>query len=248
MDELLEELQAAVEKLAKAVGGEETRATDRLLALTTLPDLARRLTASKTDTYRRAGTGVQGALDRRPEVLPTLYCWVLLTLLQDCAAERNAIPISTDWRLESSVMPGLIAAGGEPDTVRRLLSVLRQALRTGWGRQPVAAPAALDLQRQLLADEELRQTLGVNQFEGQEYISQESLESLVDLRLLLEAQAWSAGPGKTTEVPAAVSEWWQVLHQLAADAEASAYCTGGLGIAEVAVTPVTHQAATAEEI
>jgi len=203
--------------------------------------LAAGLARSETKDYRQAGVGLQGALDRRPEVLPLLYCWVLLTVLQEAAGQGGAVGEPPDWRLESSVLPGLLAAGGEPETARRLLSVLRQALRIGWGENACHAPVAWQLQQQLLTDKAMRRTLGVNQFEGREYLSQEALESFIDMRLLLEAQAWSAGSEATGEVPAAVSVWWQVLERLAADAEASAYRTDQLGIAELVVAAVSEE-------
>ena len=94
--------------------------------------------------------------------------------------------------------------------------------------------------RWTLADAELRTTLGVNQFEGREYLSQEALQALIDMRLLLEAQAWSARSGSASKIPKAVCEWWQVLEQFAADAEASSYCTDQLGITEAAAAPGTE--------
>jgi hypothetical protein len=206
--------------------------TSRLLALLTLPELARRLTASSDAQHRQAGLGLQAALDRRPEVLPALFCWVLLMTMQDRGAQ-SSYPMS-DWQLESSVLSSLIAAGGEPETVGRLISVLEQALRAGWGRQEVVAPGPEQFQHDLLADDELRRTLGAHQFEGCEYIGREALESVIDWRLLLEAQAWSAATAQTSKVPDEVTAWWQILHRLASDAEACSYRTDQLGIVDTA--------------
>jgi hypothetical protein len=176
-------------------------------------------------------------LNRSPEILPTIYGWILLNILQDALAEGPFSEELPDWRLEASVLPGLVEAGGDPEIAARLVSVLQQALRTGWGRSADPAPEGSELQRQLLSDGDLRRVLGVNQFEGREYISREALAALVDLRLLLEAQAWSTGTETTVEALAAVKDWWQVLDRLAADAEASAYRTDGLGIGEAVVPP-----------
>ena len=233
-DSLLEEMQVALEALGDSVGLTVRRDTSRLLALMTLPELARRLVASTQVDHKQAGQGLQGALQRRPEVLPVLFCWVLMTTLhEDLSTSRGAFPMS-GWQLESIVISSLIAAGGEPETVGRLTSVLEQALRAGWGREATSAPEAEAFQHDLLSDDDLRRTLGAHQFEGCEYISREALESVMDWRLLLEAQAWSARPGVSSHVPDAVSEWWKVLHRLALDAEQSSYRTDQLGIVDAA--------------
>ena len=237
-DALLEELRSKVGELAGSVLQADSGPTARLLALVTLPELARRLAASRKAPHRKAGLGLQGALERRPEVLPTLFCWLLLTTVTDAAPEAAISDPASDWHLESSVLDALVAAGGEPETVGRLISVLGQALRVRWGREARSAPEPMDFQRQLLADEKLRQTLGAHQFEGREYISKEALESVIDWRLLLEAQAWSASSGPAARVPGEVSQWWRALHQLATDAEESSYRTDELGIVDAAaVTP-----------
>ena len=239
-DSLLEEMVAAVEEMGRSTGQTEVPTTSRLLALLTLPELARRLTASGDEEHKQAGRGLQGALQRRPEVLPALFCWVLITTLYDSVPDPDVIYPLRDLQLESTVLSKLISAGGEPETVGRLISVLEQALRAGWGRRPVAAPEAEEFQHDLLNDDEIRRTLGAHQFEGCEYIGREALESVIDWRLLLEAQAWSAGSDSSSRVPEEVGKWWQVLHRLASDAEESSYRTDQLGVVETApLTPLT---------
>ncbi len=236
-DDLLSDLRSSSEELLRRAGLERDPIADRFLTLTKLPALARSLAASEKETFRQAGAGLLETLDRSPEILPTLYGWILLNLLQDAVAESPSSEEIPDWRLEASVLPGLVEAGGDPEIAARLVSVLQQALRTGWGRSADPAPEAMALQRQLLSDEDLRRVLGVNQYQGQEYISREALATLIDLRLLLEAQAWSTGAETSVEVLAAVEDWWQVLDRLAADAEASAYRTDELGTGGVVVAP-----------
>jgi hypothetical protein len=162
---------------------------------------------------------------------------MLLSILQDAVMGSGSADEIPDWHLEGNILPRLVEAGGDPEIAARLVSILQQALRAGWGKSARPAPAALELQHQLLADEDLRRVLGVNQFEGREYISREALESLIDLRLVLEAQAWSIGAATTLETVAAVEDWWRVLDRLASDAKAAAYRTEQLGMGAVEEPP-----------
>ena len=240
-DELLERLGREVDRLvrvARGHGGQASETGDlssqrRLLSLLTLPELASRLEISEVDEHHQAGVGLQQALERRPEVLPALYCWVLLTTLQDLAvAGEIGIETAADWSMESALLVHLINAGGEPETVGRLTSLVDLGLKSGWGRRAVVAPGPIDLQRDLMANTEVRQLLGAHHFEGCEYISGEALESLIDWRLMVETLAWSAAEGASATVPTEVGRWWQGLGRLVTEAEAASYRTDVLGVGE----------------
>jgi glycosidase len=253
-DEMLERLSRAVDRLVRVARGDQQQIPEivdpsskrRLLSLLTLPELASRLEKSKVNEHHQAGVGLQQALERRPEVLPALFCWVLLTTLQDLAVTGElGIDTVADWNLESALLIHLINAGGEPEAAGRLTSLVDQGLQSGWGREAAAAPEPIDLQRDLMADAQVRRLLGAHDFEGCEYISGEALESLVDWRLMIETLAWSAAEGASAIVPTEVGRWWQGLGRLATEAEAAAYRTDVLGVGEPA--PVVTAAETVQD-
>jgi hypothetical protein len=231
---LVDELRRSLATLAPRAGSLAGEDTDRIEALIEMPSLARRLVKSDTRTDRTAGRRLGALVNDIPEMAAVLYCAIVLRELEALAPQPREGLEAIDWRLETAVLPRFVDAGGTLETARRLLSVLQLATTLGWGGRDCEAPSTKELARQLLGDEATRLVLGVNRFEGREYLSREALEALLDLRLALEALAWIDTVAEPAEIEAAVSDWAQVLDRLAADAEAAAYCTDRLDIIDVA--------------
>ncbi len=230
-------LRRPVEHLCQRWGLEGSEADRRVAALETMLGESGRSMPSKDRLAETVGEGYRRALVRQPETLPTVFSWVLLTLLLDAVRREMPGESQLDWRLEESLGPLLQSSGGHPDANVRCLAVLEQAMRLGWGRQAELPPAPQTLQHQILNDEDLRLILGVNQFEGREYLSREALETLLDLRLWLECLAWEASGEDEVQVQKAISQWSRALEQFALDAEASRYQTDQLGV--VVVDPIS---------
>ena len=235
-DQLLEELRRSSDEMFDEAGewvdGSRTEAVDEtvsdaiFLAVVTLPELTDRLERSRVEEHRAAGLGLRSALTRRPETLAGLYAWLVIDRLTGLETEaRSKVETFEAWRLAPLVLKSLIEAGGDPENSGRLVSLIELSLQRGWGRGRAAAQKPADLLRGFLSSDSTRQILGVHPFEGREYFSGDSLESLSDWLLLSQGVAWSASARPGDEIMKAIDNWWKTVEGVNEDARSAEYRT-----------------------
>jgi glycosidase len=207
--------------------GHRERAERQLLALTTLPLLTARLSGSATPRIQAAGRALAAALDSTPELAPGLYGWIVVELVRDqwgAVADSNVTYQELD--AEAALVSSLMAADVEPEGAKRTASSLILGLTEGWGRQTheTGAGTATDLMETLLASERARDIIGVHSVQHQEWIHKESLEQMLVWRWILEILAWSsATERRPRDLPAAITDWWEIVEGLNRMAEEAGF-------------------------
>jgi len=236
-DELLAGLSDELRELANEIAphgesdpelkGHRERAERRLLALTTLPLLAARLSGSTTPRLEAAGRALGRTLTSTPELAAGLYGWIVVELVRD---QWGAVADSTvtyrELDAEAALVSALVAANIDPERAQRTASSLILGLEEGWGQRSheTGAGSATDLMHTLLDRRRAREIVGVHSVRDQEWIHKESLEGILVWRWVLEILAWSsATERRARDLPAAIADWWEIVVGLNRMAEEAGY-------------------------
>jgi hypothetical protein len=224
-EELLAGLSGELRELANEIAphgesdpelrGHRERAERRLLALTTLPLLAARLSGSTTPRIEDAGRALEATLTSTPEIASGLYGWIVIQLARD---QWSAVADSTvtyqELDAEAALVSGLVASDIDPERAQRTASSLILGLEEGWGQRSceTGAGSATDLMHTLLDRQRAREIIGVHSVREQEWIHKESLEGILVWRWVLEILAWSSATERQArDLPAAIADWWEIV-------------------------------------
>jgi hypothetical protein len=195
--------------------GHRERADRHLLALTTLPLLAARLSGSATSRIEAAGRALEAVLTSTPELAPGLYGWIVIELVRDqWVAVSDSTVTYRELDAEAALVSGLVAADIDPERAQRSASSLILGLEEGWGQRSreTGADSANDLMDLLLDRQRAREIIGVHSVKQQEWIHKESLEGILAWRWVLEILAWSSATERQPrELPGAIADWWEIV-------------------------------------
>ncbi|MGB6850217.1 MAG: alpha-amylase family glycosyl hydrolase, partial [Thermoanaerobaculia bacterium] len=236
-EELLAGLSGELRELANEIAphgeadpelkGHRERAERRLLALTTLPLLAARLSGSTTPRIEEAGRALEATLISTPELAPGLYGWIVIELARDLwGAVAGSAATYEELDAKAALVSGLVAADIDPERAERTALSLILGLEEGWGQRSreTGAGSATDLMQTLLDRHRARGIIGVHSVRGQEWIHKESLEGILVWRWVLEILAWSsATERRARDLPAAIADWWEIVIDLNRKAEEAGF-------------------------
>jgi hypothetical protein len=207
--------------------GHRERAERQLLALTTLPLLAARLSGSPTPRIQAAGRALDATLTSTPEIAPGLFGWIVVELVRDqWGAVADSTVTYAELDAEAALVSGLMAVEIDPEEAQRTASSLILGLEEGWGRhsRDAGAGSATDLMETLLDRERARNIIGVHSVQDQEWIHKESLEGMLVWRWVLEILAWSSATERQPRnLPGAVTDWWEIVEGLNRMAEEAGF-------------------------
>ena len=164
---------------------------------------------------RSSGLGLTEALRSCPELLPTLFGWIVLSSVHDRIGEADPKRLRRlNQLVESRLAASLLQIGIEAEVTASLVSLLRIAVEHGWGRQSALPPQDHILMDQFTDGERVIEAIGTRDSKGDIVLIDLGLRRARDWRMLVETLGWSSRFSPGARLSSRVEKWWSSLDHL----------------------------------